>query len=245
MGKVCTGAKAVVIEPAWKRYSEKTWDLFQIIKNDKEYKDPEWDNDTGALKATSVHRKKPNEGEMTCVSYPKGEDTKGCTDLSCGFEETIGNTTYIHYPGKLLELRCQDVLYKKGCVCVLLPDTEKDPNTGNTKSCVDCRFMMDGMDKPVLADIKSVSLNSVERDKIMASHVGNIISHAERQAKKNDTENMILYYDNADYFDEDEVKNGLKCYAGKGDVQIRNVIIVVNDNQPVKIISVKDLPLGD
>jgi len=244
MGGVRTGAEAVVKKPVWKSFWKETCELSKEYLYNKDYKDSKWDNKTGALKATSIHRKQPAEGEKICVSYPKGEDTKGCTDLSCGFKKTIENTGYIDYTGKHLELRCQDVLYKKGCVCVPLPDIEKDPNTGNTKSSVDCLFMMDGMDEPVLADIKSVSLNNENEKTNQENRVRNIISRSETQAKDNNTDTMMLYYDNAAYYDAETVKGGLIRYARtkdgqKRNGQIKNVIIVVNDGQkPVQPINI-------
>lgn len=228
-------------------YKEKTLELYNKCSADPYLESVERNEDTGAVRATDRRRKKTNPSDKAIsVTYELGEDTKGFTKKSCGTVikgvKTETGREMVTYTGKQLEERCQDVLFHKGCVCVLKPDEGKN-KSGNTKASVDCFFMKDGMDAPVKADIKSPTLNGEEKvagGKVLPKHIGNVIGHGLEQAEDDDADYMILYFDKADYYDGDAVRDGITLYAENDKIenkQIKNFVIVVNDERPVTVIS--------
>jgi hypothetical protein len=171
-------------------------EYYRLLENN-EYTGVEFDPDTLGLRATHTSHNKSN---------PKEEK----------FFEGL--------TGKELEVKCQDVLYKTGHSCILLPENRTNDD-GNFVSCLDAII-----DEKVM-DIKSVTANS--------KHFGGAFASKTKQLEKYNALNgvershsLCLYFHEPSFFSENKIWTGIekaKEFLDLDDLPINEVLCVFKD----------------
>ncbi len=118
------------------------------------------------------------------------------------------------YTSTDLEIRCQDILYKNGHSCILANEVKIDATTGNMLS------LLDTITNGEYMDIRAITKNN-------RNTIRNAVESKKGQLKRFNEQNnenassLILYFEDASFFDEAKVK---KTLGGR----LKKIISVLN-----------------
>jgi len=171
-------------------------EYYRLLEN-SEYTDVEFDPDTLGLRATHTSHNKSN---------PKEEK----------FFEGL--------TGKELEVMCQDVLYKTGHSCILLPENlTKD---GNYVSCLDAII-----DEKVM-DIRSITSDSKNFGGAIKDKCKQLFKYNALEETTTKAHSMCMFFYEPSYFSETKIFEGVekaKRYLGLERLPIDEILCVFRD----------------
>ena len=186
--------------------ADKNLKLFEKLKIDKNYESVNYDEESGALKATHKRHNTTKKGNKF---FKDENDGKG-------------------YSGNQLELFCQDALYKAGHSCILLEEKVMSREKGGELTALDA--LIDG----VRMDIKSITENSENyRNRLTKKNKQLIRWNAENPTDKSHA--VCLYFHRAEFFSEARMEFTIdktkKIFEEEGNQQLRVVYCVVKGDK--------------
>ena len=149
--------------------------LFEKLKLDEEFRNIEYNEENGGLKAESIHHNNTEKGEKF-------------------FKEENGG---IGYSGPQLEKFCQDELFRTGHSCILMG--ENIPKGDGTFLTA-----LDAIIDDKRMDIKSVTENSTSYRNQITSKNKQLVKWREQTNNESDI-SLCLYFHKPEYFSMDKI----------------------------------------
>lgn len=209
-GVKCPGDcnKCKYIQFAIKGNKEVNKQLYEKMKLDEEYKNVEFDPETGGFRAESIHHNSTSKGEKFFLTENNG---KG-------------------YSGPQLEKFCQDELFRTGHSCILMAEKIKSKIRGVELTSLDA--IIDS----VRMDIRSITENATDfRNRLTSKN--NQLEKWNRENPDNKSESVCLYFHNASWFSQEKmllsINNAKAILQRRGKVSLKYVYCVVRGSAEI------------